>query len=253
MQPLTATLLAIVASGSIGGILLGMILKTSHKIRIPFIGQLLELGFLGDGLVGAGASMAVFFLAAPLLDISVIGERALDQWLKIISLGVFSGILGIKLVTASATHVVVRLAGLEDRVEQIVIRERLNEITGHAESLATEKRFEHALAKYDEALRIDPRSEVAHIGKALVLFNRCKWDEAINTLSNFLETNPSADRAYFDRACYKSASGKYRKAEILQDLKSAITLDPMYKTYAALQNKHFENLRNDEEFRKIVV
>ena len=252
MHPLTATLLAIAVSASLGGILLGITQRTSHKIRVPFRANLLELGFLGDGLVGAGAGLAVFFLAAGLLDLRPANDQTLDQWVKIISFGVLSGFAGVKVLTTRSSHILDRVGLLDDRVEQLDSRQRLNDLLRRADSLALENRLEHALAKYDEALRLDPRCEAAYLGKAKVLFDRCKWEDAIKVLSILLKMNPSFDRAYYLSACYKSAAGKYRKEEILQDLKSAVALDPLYKTYAGLQDKHFENLRDDPEFRGIV-
>ena len=83
MHPLTATLLAIAVSASLGGILLGITQRTSHKIRVPFRANLLELGFLGDGLVGAGVGLGVFFLAAPLLDLRPVNDQTLDQWVPV--------------------------------------------------------------------------------------------------------------------------------------------------------------------------
>ena len=166
--------------------------------------------------------------------------------------GVLSGLAGVKLLTTRTSHILERLTLLDDRFEHMHIREKLNNVLRRADSLALENRLEHALAKYDEALRTDPRCEAAYIGKAKVLQERCKWDDAISTLSRLLEMNPSSERAFYLRACYKSAAGKYRNEEILEDLKSAVARDPLYKTYAALQEKHFENLRDDPEFRNII-
>ena len=252
MNPLTATLLAIGVSGSVGGIILGITQRTSHKIRVPLFAELLELGFLGDALVGAGGAIAVLFFAAPLLDLNLTEGHTVDQWLRIISLGVLSGLAGVKLLTTRTSHILERLTLLDDRVERVNIREKLNDLLRRADSLALENRLEHALAKYDEALRTDRRCDAAYLGKAKVLHDRCKWDAAISVLSELLAMNPSSDRAFYLRACYKSAAGKYRKEEILQDLRTAVGIDPLYKTYAALQEKHFENLRDDREFRNIV-
>lgn len=252
MDSLTATLLAIGVSGAAGGTILGITQKTSYKVRLPLSAKLLELGFIGDALTGATSAVGVLFFAAPLLDLNLTEGHAVDLWLKIISLGVLSGLAGVKLLTTRTSHIVERLTLLDDRVEHMHIREKLNDVLCCAASLALENRLEHALAKYDEALHTDPRCEAAYLGKAKILHDRCKWDDAIGTLSRLLEMNPSSDRAFYLRACYKSAAGKYRNEEILQDLKIAVARDPLYKTYAALQEKHFENLRDDPEFRNII-
>ncbi|MFQ5462587.1 MAG: tetratricopeptide repeat protein [Phycisphaerae bacterium] len=252
MDPLTARLLVIVLSGSAGGIILGMTVRTSHKLRIPFTGRLLEIAFLGDALVGAAASVALFFVTGPLFDLTLTQEMASDQWIKVMALGVLSGLVGMKVLATSSGHVFERISVLDDRMAQLEKGRKTQELIRKAESLAAENRLEHALARYAEALRIDPRNEDALLGQAQILCDRCKWDEAVTTVSKVLAVNPSCERAYYDRACYKNATGKYEKEEILQDLKSAVTLDPLYKTYAALQDNHFQNLRDDERFQSLV-
>lgn len=252
MEPLTETILWIAASGSFGGVILGVAARTSHKIRLPILGKLVELGFLGDALVGAGASVAFFFVAGPLLAMSLGGEKTVDDWLKVVSLGVISGLAGIKLLTASSPYILERIVGLDDRLDRVERGSRVGDLLRRAESLAASSRLDQALATYDDALKIDPHSESALLGKAAVLFDRTKWDEAITVAARALDLNPSSARGYYDRARYKNACGKYAKEDILQDLRSAVTLDPLFRNYAALHDPHFENLRHDEEFRRIV-
>jgi len=252
MDSLTAALLVIALSGSAGGIILGMTVRTSHKLRIPFSGRLLEIAFIGDALVGAAASIAVFFVTGPLFDLTLTQEMAGDQLIKMVALGVLSGLVGLKVLATSSGHVFERIAVLDDRLEQLEKGRKTQELIRRAELLAAENRLDHALAQYAEALRIDPRNEDALLGKAQVLCDRCKWDEAIATVSKVLAVNPACERAYYDRACYKNATGKYETEDVLQDLKSAVTLDPLYKTYAALQDNHFQNLRDDEKFQSLV-
>lgn len=252
MDPLTSTILVIAVSGSAGGIILGMTARTSHKLRIPLTGRLIEIAFLGDALVGAAASVALFFVTGPLFNLTLTQEMAHDHWIRVIALGVLSGLAGMKILASSSSHIFERISVLDDRMEQLEKGRKTHELIRQAESLAAENRLEHALARYTEALRINPRNEDALLGKARILNDRCKWDEAITTVSKVLAVNPSSERAYYDRACYKNATGKHAKEEILQDLKSAVTLDPLYKTYAALRDNHFQNLQDDESFRSLI-
>ena len=249
---LTSIVGLIAASGSFGGLILGVVVRTSHKLRIPFSGKLIEIGFVGDALVGAGASIGAFFLAAPLFNMNLGGEKTLDEWVKIASFGVLAGLAGIKLLTNTSHHLNERIGVLDDRLEQIARGEKVNELVRRAEYLAAANRLEHALATYGAALTINPRSEPALIGKAKVFGERSQWDQALNAVSRILEVNPSSKRAYYHRARYKNMAGKYTKEEILQDLRSAISLDPHYKNYAALHDPHFESLREDDDFRRIV-
>ncbi len=51
---------------------------------------------------------------------------------------------------------------------------------------------------------------------------------------------------------YQNSTGKHSKDVILQDLKSAVVLDPTYGESAAVEDNHFDNLRQDEGFKSIV-
>ena len=50
----------------------------------------------------------------------------------------------------------------------------------------------------------------------------------------------------------QNSTGKHSKDVILQDLKSAIALDPTYRESVALEDNHFDKLRQDEGFKSIV-
>jgi tetratricopeptide (TPR) repeat protein len=203
-------------------------------------------------LVGAGASVAVFFLAGPLFDMTLAGEKTLDEWVKLISLGLLSGLAGTKVLTNASYHLVEKIAVLSERVADLEKNAKVVELIRRADSLASDSRLEHALATYNEALSIAPTSEAALIGKAKVYAERSQWDKAINTVSRILEENPTSKRAYYHRARYKNMAGKYPKEEVLADLRTAVSLDAHYENYAALHDKYFVNLREDAEFRGIV-
>ena len=180
------------------------------------------------------------------------GDKTQDEWLRIVSLGVLSGLAGVKLLTGRKSHIIERIAVLDDRIEGVEKGGKVNELIRRADSLAADNRLEHALATYNEVLSIDPRNEPAQFGKARVYGERSQWDKVISTVSRILATNPSSKQAYYERARYKNMAGKYAKEEVLQDLKSAVSLDPHFKNYAALHDQYFENLREDDDFRRIV-
>ncbi len=252
METLSTAVLWITASGAFGAVIAGIVVRTSHKLRIPFLGALIEIGFLGDALIGAAASVAVFLVAAPLLNVSLEGGQAQDQWIKIISLGVVSGFVAIKLLTSSSPYVVERMAVLNDRLERVEKAERAGELVRQADALAADHRFEHAIAAYDEALRINPRNESALIGKAEVYAERGQWSTAVKIASRVLAFDRSSKRGHYHRARYKNMAATYPKEEVLQDLRSAVSLDPNYKDFARLHDPFFESLRDDDSFCAIV-
>ncbi len=106
-----------------------------------------------------------------------------------------------------------------------------------------------AIVIYDKALKIDPCNDAVLIGKAKAYRRLSDWDSAINILDSVIETNPDAERAYYNRACYKNLSKKYPKKEVLQDLCEAINKFDKYCQYAIV-DEDFKDLIEDADFKK---
>lgn len=243
-------LLTIVLSGSFGGLVFGIFAKNKYQIRIPIKGNLLEIGFIGDIMVGSAASITIFFVAGPLFNFNISNMASHDCFIKVIALGVLSGFTGIRLMTGMSSKLLEKISSLDQRVEQVEKFDKISELLREADLLVNNNPTQ-ALGIYEKSLEIDPHHESALIGKAKALARLDRLNEAINLLSDVLQDNTKCERAYYNRACYKNLSKDHSKEDTLEDLKEAISLFDFYKQYA-LEDKHLNNLLSDDEFRKII-
>jgi len=102
---------------------------------------------------------------------------------------------------------------------------------------------------YDKALEIY-QDDAALIGKAKAYRKLDKWKKALEILDGVVSDNPAAERAYYNRACYKNLSGEYSIEDVLNDLEVAISLFDKYRQYAMV-DIDFENIKVDPKFMEL--
>ena len=248
MNELGFILLTIITSGGFGGLVFGLHVGNSYKIRLPISGANIELGFLGDILVGVAASVTIFFVAGALFGLQVNQASTTEALIKMIALGVLSGFTGIRVLSSMSSKLIERISKIDERIDQVELSDRVGEIIRHADFLLSNNP-DRAKIIYDKALLIDPTSEPAMIGLAKSLRRMERLTEAIEVLSEVIELNPKAERAYYNRACYKHLSSEYNKKEVLRDLAKAVTLFDFYREYA-LEDKDFEDIKNDTDYQR---
>lgn len=74
------------------------------------------------------------------------------------------------------------------------------------------RNYPQAIAKYDEALRLNPGDAYIHNLKSYSQFKAGDFQGAISTLSRALQLDPSYDWGYFDLARYQCAAGSTEAA-----------------------------------------
>jgi tetratricopeptide (TPR) repeat protein len=87
--------------------------------------------------------------------------------------------------------------------------------------------------------------ETADRGEKLRLYQR-----AIDATSEAIRFNPAYDRAYYNRACYRTLVGG-PVPEILADLREAIGLFPLNRLYAR-SDGDFDPIRKEPAFQSLV-
>lgn len=111
------------------------------------------------------------------------------------------------------------------------------------------KRFEDAIYCFDKTIELDHKyfDGWNYKGYALIILKR--YQEAIVCYNRAIELEPKNAGAYFNIACSYSLLNDIEKS--FEFLKKAIDMDINYKEVAKTEND-FNNIRNDERFRKLV-
>jgi tetratricopeptide (TPR) repeat protein len=235
-------LLFLMLGGVIGGFISGQRDGLEHKVRLPGTGRRVEMGIVGDVLIGAATSLAAYGVASTLVTIPPGNEPPL--LLKLISFGTITGFTGIQLLSSISSRFVRDLQGIKKRVQSLERREESLWKSSRADSLREHGRYDEAEREFENALKLDPDNDLAVIGLAKVFRWTDKTDQAIETLTDFINRKPNA-RAIYNRACYKLLLDQRREA--FSDLKWAIQIDPFYFQYAQ-KDEDFKSVRSDPEF-----
>ena len=113
-----------------------------------------------------------------------------------------------------------------------------------------EKSEEDKISIYDEILSINPNDVEAMTYKAdtLLEIGEVRW--ALNLLNTAIEYDDEYSLAYWQRAC---AYAKLEKpADALKDIEKSLQLSSTLQD-ELLSEVHFENLRNEPEFKALVA
>ncbi len=122
---------------------------------------------------------------------------------------------------------------------------RASVLTARSNALLTAQAWTEALSDAEEALQINPESEVAMLNKCLALKKTGKGDEAKRILEGALQ----GTRDNYIRACAFATLGD--KAKMLAELGKGIKEDPGNRADAKYDSD-FQDYRQDSDFRKLV-
>lgn len=244
-------ILAIVLpAGAAGGLVHGIVKPAEHPLTVPFCQYRLRLGFLGDMAIGGVASVAILFLLSPVLSITFARFPSTEELLKLLSVSVLAGFSGRPLVESLSVRLINQIAQVEKKVDQVAIREESESYLRQGDFHAGAQNYDHAIAYYEKALRIDSRNVNALLNRAKALKRIGKLAEAIADCTAALTIESRNARAYYNRACYRALS-KVPVDEALCDLRAAIALFPPYRNYAKT-DPDFDGLRSDHRFQDII-
>lgn len=135
MKNILLVLSIISGAGGFGGLVYGLFSRNSYKLRLPFYGKLIEIGFLGDILVGIAASITVFFIAGPLFSLKLTEISDPECYIKIIALGVLSGFTGIRLLSGMSSKLLERISAIDERLDHVEKQDRIGELLRQADFL----------------------------------------------------------------------------------------------------------------------
>ena len=75
------------------------------------------------------------------------------------------------------------------------------------------KRYEEALAAYDQAIRLDPNYAKAYNGKGVALRDLKRYEEALAAFEHAIRLNPNDANAYHGKGNALSELKRYQEAE----------------------------------------
>ena len=112
------------------------------------------------------------------------------------------------------------------------------------------KKYKEAIECYDKVIEIDPKYADAWYDKGVALAHLKKYKEAIECYNKAIDMHPGYAAAWYNKACVYSLIRN--KNDSLKSLQKAIKLDKKYKKLAMNNKNCFIDLRDDEDFKKIV-
>ncbi len=130
-----------------------------------------------------------------------------------------------------------------------LIVEETDESRNNNISSTKSNQYDEELKSFEEDIEIKSDYADKWYNKGVALADRGNYDKALQAYKKALEIKPNYDDAWFNRACIYSVKGEKEMA--LFDLKKAIGIDKSNKEEAKKEHD-FENLWNDEDFKKLV-
>ena len=256
-------LLLLFISGGFGAVAIGLVYPEPREIR--FLGKNIDLGFIGDFFIGGVTSIGIFFFINSLLDYSGSNpEKFFEGFksLKLISLGILSGVAGSNLLRKISNQLTNQLTkqltelenGIRDAANQNILHDTATEGYRHLER----DELPSALESFDIVLKKDEYNEYALIGKAKVLrkmsesHNNDKYlKDAIKLLEKLVKNQPSAMRAHYNLACYYNISKNHDMNAIIESLSKAMEISSTYMQIAK-NDPDLENIIHTDEFENMV-
>lgn len=276
-------LLWITAAGAFGGFVDGLIVSRSYALRWKKL--VIDIGSLGDVLVGAAAGLAIFTVATAVFNLKLEELNKSEMFVKLVAWGVLSGFAGLRLLEGMSKKLVEDIATkvAEDTVKRAVVQDVESEINIKAGEAAltkydmakengwlqtrqeeTKNFLDTAFLKFDVVLAKQPDNELALRGKSKAYRRKAElekanqnakaekesWDQAIGILSRIVYRSPTASTAYYNLACYKQLSGG-GITDVIGDLRKAIAISPTLKNNAKT-DPDFAGIRSMNEFIELI-
>jgi tetratricopeptide (TPR) repeat protein len=215
----------------------------------------INAGTLGDAVVGIGGATAAVFLFSGTLKFD---PKDTNSYVLLISVSFLAGVIGRRMIETASQRLLnaARAAGgeagrkeAEEKSKLLVAMSGANA----AKQLLDDGKYPEALEVIDRVLQVNPTYIYAYIlkGHALKELNRTK--EALATVNQALDMNPSElgfgdkiPNLLYNRACYKALLS-FPLDDILGDLKQAVQGDPTIKDDAPT-DKDLKSIWGEKKF-----
>ncbi len=141
------------------------------------------------------------------------------------------------------------ISNLEDALKHPDNNEKARTLCDIGNCLFEKEQYEQAIIRYENVITIKSNYLPAYNGKARALKRLGDREGAIKILEKLVLLDKDYESAYYNIACYKSISKKPEEA--IDNLKKAIELNKE-NIGLAKEDKDFDNIRNNQEFKKVI-
>ncbi|MBI5223570.1 hypothetical protein HY990_04050 [Candidatus Micrarchaeota archaeon] len=256
----------LIFTGSFGGLIFGFFEREKHYELCQYNGSFkINFGSLADMLTGIGAAYAVFFALAGSLKIDIFDESNLavktENTLRLIGLGVLSGLGGKALLFRLQTGLIKQIGELGQKVKKV--KESGEKIYWYniGELYRLQGKFENSEYAYGNAIELDGKYHSARIGLALTLAGKSKQavsdkerlsllHQALDICDAAIKEKPDFAPFYLARAAVHCISEPV-SGDVKTDLEKVISIDPMMKKFIKEEDE-FKVLNDLQWFKEII-
>lgn len=229
----------LISTGAFGGLIFGFF-QRQGRFDLPYFDSPARVyfGSLADCLIGVAASHAVFFVLAGSVNIS---GNNLENTLRLVALGLLSGMAGKSLLSNLQSRLVKQIDELGEKVEHTERKADKKYYYNLGVTYRLQTKWESAKWAFKEALRIDPDYTSAYLGLAEVFRDEYKsgpktsdqsdlMKQALTNCNLAIQKEPDFAPAYLTRATvYALLDSEKEKAR--SDILKAIKLSPEMKQF----------------------
>lgn len=243
----------IMVSGGLGGVIFSLESNDSHKLCIPFKGELKDSGFLGHIFIGIGGAFVAVAGSVPVFDLDlslydqVWGEwstvKLLPSTLYVIGISILGGYSGLRIISGLSNKMLDQLrkemsevkSGLEENVMQDQERDKeINELKNslsdsEKERLLLRGAFLVETSDYADALKIlneyiclYPDEPKPWMWKARAEKRKKDIDAAIKSARKAIELRGDYWLYWYNLACYMSLKDQLNIPKIIEALEYSL-------------------------------
>ncbi len=219
-----------------------------------------NMGVLGDTVVGIGGATAAVFLFGGTLKFEP-GKP--ETYVLLVSVSFIAGVVGKKMVETASKRLLNEARNVADKAGTNAARkvakwqtEMAEGVWGfQAQQLSDAHKYSEALGVLDQLIKNSPTSTRAYVWKGRTLKRMGQIDKALEAVNQGLVMQPPRDvmcDLFYNRACYKNLAG-FPLDDVLADLKKAISIseDPKLKDEAR-EDEDFKSIWNEKAFLDLV-
>lgn len=256
----------VILAGALGGLVGNLIVNKGRfclaKITVESPGGrvCIDLGTVGDLLIGIGGALTLVFLFGSTLNFDFDAPAKPGSLFLLTSVSFVAGAVGRPLVQAAGQRLAREALGEAKEARHIAQEVDIKSYYILARSERSAGYLRSALELIDLVLKSRPDHYGAHVEKGRILKrmalkqtppDRENLERALEHARTAANINPKSDVAWYNMACYEALLSADPK-EIIDHLKKAIVLDPNNRELAS-KDTDLDSMRTNPEFQALLA